>query len=381
LTEFYRQIDVELIRLNKAVDDHAKKEPKPPTSKAQAFAEHAEPRANYVHERGDFRRPGQTVQPGTLGVLHPFKPRGEQPDRMDLARWLTDSTNPLTPRVAANRIWQHLFGRGIVETTWDFGTQGAPPTHPELIDWLASEYIARGWSRKAMIKLIVSSATYRQSSAARPELEERDPKNDLLARQNRFRLDAEIVRDLYLTASGLLHREVGGPSVYPALPADVAALGYAGSVKWRESKAPEKYRRGMYIFFQRSVPYPMLTTFDAPESTVVSTRRDRSNTPLQSLTLLNDPVFVECSQTLGRRITEEASMETDARIKHAFRLCLAREPDEFEVARLTQLHDQLLKLYEADADAAEKMAGEAEQAAWSALARALMNLDEFVTRE
>lgn len=373
--------DAELVRRKKTVEDHAKKEPKPPGSKAQAFAERNEPRANYVHQRGDFRRPGQTVQPGTLGVLHSFKPRGEKADRLDLARWLVAPENPLTPRVSANRIWQHLFGRGIVETTWDFGTQGAPPTHPDLMNWLASEYIARGWSRKAMIKLIVSSATYRQSSAARPELEDRDPKNDLVARQNRFRLDAEIVRDLYLTASGLLHRNIGGPSVYPALPADVAALGYAGSVRWRESTAPDKYRRGMYIFFQRSVPYPMLTTFDAPESTVVSTRRDRSNTPLQSLTLLNDPVFVECSQALGERIVKESPGEIDARIKHGFRLCLARDPDEFELARLTQLHGQLLQLYQADADAAEEMAGKPEQAAWTALARALMNLDEFVTRE
>ncbi|MDP6443322.1 MAG: PSD1 and planctomycete cytochrome C domain-containing protein [Pirellulaceae bacterium] len=389
LTKFYRGIDPLNIRLNKALDAHAKTKPKPPTSKAQAFTERSEPRDNYVHQRGDFRRPGQPVRPGTLEVLHPFKPRGEYPDRLDLARWLVDPANPLTPRVAVNRIWQHLFGRGIVETTWDFGTQGAPPTHPELIDWLASEYIRRGWSRKAMIKLIVSSATYRQSSAARPELQSRDPKNDWIARQNRFRLDAEIVRDLYLKTSDLLHPAVGGPSVYPPLPADVAALGYAGSVKWRESKAPNKYRRGMYIFFQRSVPYPMLTTFDAPESTVVSTRRDRSNTPLQSLTLLNDPVFVECSRALGLRIIQSPPDDVDGKIRYAFKLCLGRDPDAYEAQRLRQLQSQLLELYESDSATAETMAGEssptgvtaAQVAAWTAFARTMMNLDEFVTRE
>ena len=391
LTEFYRKIDTQLVKLNKELDEHTRNKPKPPQTKAPAFAERGEPRENYVHQRGDFRRRGETVTPGTLEVLHEFNPRGEYPDRLDLAHWLVDKANPLTPRVAANRIWQHLFGRGIVETTWDFGTQGAPPTHPELIDWLATEYIRQGWSRKAMIRLIVSSATYRQSSAARPELQDRDPKNDLIARQNRFRMDAEIVRDLYLASSGLLHRAIGGRSVYPALPADVAALGYAGSVKWRESPAPDRYRRGMYIFFRRSVPYPMLTTFDAPESTVVSTRRDRSNTPLQSLTLLNDPVFVECAQTLARRVLKEAPAETNARIRRAFLLCLSREPDAFEMARLTQLHGQLLTLYESDADAAQQMCGQespadganalADSAAWTALCRALMNLDEFVTRE
>ncbi len=393
LLAFYAKVDTELLALKKAADEFGKKAPKPPAAKSPVFAEHSQPRENYVHQRGDFRRPGQTVQAGVLGVLNPFQPQHKQPNRLDLARWLVDPANPLTPRVAVNRIWQYLFGRGIVETTWDFGTQGAPPTHPELLDWLAGEYLRRGWSRKAMIKLIVSSAAYRQSSVARPELETRDPKNDAIARQNRFRLDAEIVRDQYLTASGLLYRKVGGPGIYPALPADVAALGYAGSVKWRPSKAPDKYRRGMYIFFLRSVPYPMLTTFDAPESSVVSTQRDRSNTPLQSLTLLNDPVFVECSQALARRILDEAPADANARIDYVFRLCLARAPDEFERARLTQLHDQLLKLYEAHADSAAKMAGHTEQAAkenqpeavaqavWTTLARAIMNLDEFVTRE
>jgi len=360
LTKFYRNIDAAFIKLNKDVDDHARSEPKPPESKSQAFAERPKPRANCVHQRGDFRRPGRSVQPGTLGILHPFQPRGERPDRLDFARWLVDPENPLTPRVAVNRIWQHLFGRGIVETTWDFGTQAAPPTHPELIDWLAGEYIQQGWSRKAMIRLIVHSATYRQSSSARPALEDRDPKNDLIARQNRFRLDAEIVRDLCLAASGLLHPKVGGPSVYPALPADVVALGYAGSMKWSESEAPDRYRRGMYIFFQRSVPYPMLTTFDAPESTVVSTRRDRSNTPLQSLTLLNDPVFVECSQALCRRIMQAKLDTAEKKIRFAFKLCLARNPNPFEIDRLRILHAQLLKLYEADLAAAARMAGEAQ---------------------
>ncbi len=385
LAKYYRGIDSELKTRQTALESHRKKKPKRPGSIVAVFAERSQPRDNYVHQRGDFRRPGDRVDPAPLAALNPFHPRGERPDRLDLARWLVDPANPLTPRVAVNRIWQHLFGRGIVETTWDFGTQGAPPTHPELLDWLAGEYIERGWSRKAMIKLIVMSATYRQSSATRSELLEGDPKNDLLARQNRFRLDAEIVRDLYLGASGLLHRAVGGPSVYPPLPADVAALGYAGSVKWRESKAPQKYRRGMYIFFRRSVPYPMLTTFDAPESNVVSTRRDRSNTPLQSLTLLNDPVFVDCSRALSRRVLGQGSgSDTAERLKLLYRLCLAREPDRFELSRLTQLHDRLLAEYRADPKAAGAMSGgpeEAESAVWTVLSSTVMNLDEFVTRE
>ena len=233
----------------------------------------------------------------------------------------------------------------------------------------------------------MTSATYRQSSSYRPELSERDPNNILLARQSRFRLEAENVRDAYLAASGLLNPAIGGPSVRPPLPADIAALGYANSVKWKESDGAEKYRRGMYIFFQRTVPYPMLMTFDAPDSNVSCTRRERSNTPLQALTLLNDPVFFECAQALGKRVAD-GPRTTQDRIKHAFEICLSREPTKAEMNRLIKLYDDELRLVLSRSESAAKILGEevtppdlaAEKATLVALSRVIMNLDEFVTR-
>jgi hypothetical protein len=236
-------------------------------------------------------------------------PRGEQPDRLDLARWLVDPSNPLAPRVAVNRIWQHLFGYGLVRTPNDFGKRGELPSHPELLDWLATEFPRLGWSRKAMIRLILTSATYRQSSHYRTDLNDRDPNNVLFARQNRFRLEAENVRDVYLAASGRLNPAINGPGIRPPLPADIAALGYANSVKWAPSKGAEQYRRGLYIFFQRTVPYPMLSAFHAPDSNMTCTRRERSNTPLQALTLLNDPVFFDCAQALGHSLSAGKTCE------------------------------------------------------------------------
>jgi hypothetical protein len=269
----------------------------------------------------------------------------------------------------------------------DFGTRGDMPSHPQLLDWLATEFSRLAWSRKALIKTIVTSATYRQSSEARPDLQERDPNNLLLARQNRLRLEAETIRDACLTVSGLLNAQLGGPGIRPALPADIAALGYANSVKWKESEGSDKFRRGLYIFFQRTVPYPMLMTFDAPDSNVTCTRRERSNTPLQALTLLNDPVFFECAQALGKRMAQ-ANVPADA-IRQGFRLCFARHPDENELARLIELHQQTAAVLRANPDAASKIAEHltdatdklAERAALVVIARTLLNLDEFVTRE
>jgi hypothetical protein len=304
--------------------------------------------------------------------------------------------------VTANHIWNHLFGRGLVATLNDFGTRGERPSHPELLDWLAVTFMSPansqpstlnsqpgcGWSRKAMIKLIVTSATYRQSSNLRPDLLERDPNNILLARQSRLRLEAENVRDLYLAASGLLNPAIGGPSIRPPLPADIAALGYANGVKWKESDGAEKYRRGMYIFFQRTVPYPMLMTFDAPDSNVTCTRRERSNTPLQALALLNDPVFFECAQALGKRVAAESGAPGQ-RLKRAFELCLSREPTKAEMNRIVKLYDDELRLVQLRPESAAKILGEkgesndgmVEKATLVALSRVIMNLDEFVTRE
>jgi mono/diheme cytochrome c family protein len=385
---FLTRVDVEGKKLQAAIDEHGKKAPKEPDTFAATLAEEPAGRVTKVHIRGNFLDRGAEVRPLTPAVLHAFNPRGEKPDRLDLANWLFDPANPLTARVSVNQIWKNLFGRALVTSVDDFGVKGEKPTHPELLDWLATEFPRLGWSRKAMIKLIVTSATYRQSSNIRADLVTRDPNNLLLARQNRLRLEAESVRDAYLAASGLLNEKIGGPSIRPPLPADIAALGYANSVKWTESAGAEKNRRGLYIFFQRTVPYPMLMTFDAPDSNATCTRRERSNTPLQALTLLNDPVFFECAQALGQRMAEAPGADVAAKIRHGFERCFARQPTAEELAQLRKLYDAQLRLVSADTADAAKIAGAkkddakvAEKATLVALGRVLLNLDEFVTRD
>lgn len=357
-----------------------------PASKAMAVAGQTEPRPSFVHLRGDYRQRGETVEPGTPAILPPIAPRAPRADRLDLAYWLTDPGNPLTPRVVVNRWWLHLFGSGLVASTDNFGVGGDAPTHPELLDWLASELIERNWSRKEMIRLIVTSATYRQSSAGTEELEQRDPRNQLLARQSRLRLEAEAVRDAALAASGLLDGRIGGPGVCPPQPDYVASI--SRNVKWEVSQAPDLYRRGMYILFRRATPYPMLLTFDAPDSTVACTRRERSNSPLQALTLLNDPVFFECAQTLGRRLANQPERPARERIVEAFRLCAGRDPQSAELQRIRTLFEQQLAAATATGDqptnesaADDPKAAPADEAAWIIVARVLMNLDEFITRE
>ena len=389
LAAYYRTVEPEMVKRTAAVAEHAKSKPTPPPTKAQAIVENPDPPTTHVMIRGDFLQKGAAVTAATPAVLNeaPTEGRG---NRLKLAHWLLDPANPLTRRVAVNRIWQHLFGSGLVVTTEDFGAQGEKPSHPDLLDWLATEFLKRGWSTKEMIRLIVDSATYRQSAATRPELAERDPKNRWLARQNRFRLEAEVVRDAYLASSGLLHPTIGGPSVRPALPAGIASLGYANSVKWKTSDAPDRYRRGLYIFYQRTVPYPMLATFDTPDSNVTCTRRTRSNTPLQALTLLNDPVFFECAQALGRRVLEERkTADVSNRLRHAFRLCLARNPSIDEMTTLANLYHDQISLCRSNVENAATLVGDrkpagvddAEAAAWVLIGRILLNLDEFLTRE
>jgi hypothetical protein len=343
-----------------------------------------------IHNRGDFLQPGDEVQPHTPAVLPPLKARGDKPDRLDLARWIVDPANPLTARVAANRVWEHLFGDGLARTSEDFGTRTEAPTHPELLDWLAVSFVEdHYWSTKSLIKAIVSSAAYKQSSHVREDLYQSDPTNRLIARQNRFRVEGEITRDLFLAASGLLVDEIGGPSIRPPLPAGVADLGYAGSVKWPESEGPQKYRRGMYVFFQRTVAYPMLVAFDCPDSNVAALSRNRSNTPLQSLTLLNDPVFVEAAQALGKRLLEMDATDESARVREAFRMCMGREPKEKELELLVKLVAEQEALFAAQPEEAKTLMGPylpddvapETAAAHMILARAIMNLDEFLTRE
>ncbi|MEX1098732.1 MAG: PSD1 and planctomycete cytochrome C domain-containing protein [Planctomycetales bacterium] len=348
-----------------------------------------DPRATHVLLRGDFKARGPEVRPGTLSVLNELDPRGETPDRLDLARWLVHDDNPLAARVAVNHVWKHLFGRALVATMDDFGTQGEEPSHPELLDWLAVEFRENGWGRKRLIRTIVTSAAYRQSSKTRLELERIDPLNALVARQDRLRVEAEIVRDSFLTAGGLLHRAIGGKPIQPIVPDSIRDIAYKYQLVWETSARPERYRRGVYVRFKRSNPYPSLIAFDCPESNQTAAQRDRSNTPLQALTTLNDPVFLECAQNLGRKLAVEGPSDPRERIALAGRICLSRPLAEGETKALLDFYRAELAAYDAAPAEAERFVGEyrvegvpaAEQAACTALARTLMNLDEFLTRE
>ena len=345
------------------------------------------PRPTHMFIRGDFLRPGDAVQPDVPAVLPPLPTGDSRPTRLDLARWLVAPDNPLTARVTINRIWMRYFGRGLVETEDDFGMQGSLPTHPDLLDWLAAEFIESGWSMKHMHRLIVTSATYRQSSHQRPDLDEIDPLNKLLARQTRLRVEAEIVRDLALAASGLLDHRIGGPSVYPPQPAGVYAFTQR-SAAWPTSQGPDRYRRAMYTFFMRSAPYPLLSTFDTPDFSTTCTRRESSNTPLQSLAVANDQAMVELTQGLARRLLLSADSDQQ-RIELAYLICFSRLPTDFERQRVRQYLSQQQEQFSEHPEDAEKLSGSplpdglsVEQvAAWTAVARVLINLDEFITRE
>ena len=329
---------------------------------AMVLEERDKPRTTHVLIRGDFLKPGVEVAPSAPAVLPTLESRG-RPNRLDLARWLVSPQNPLTARVTMNRVWQHYFGRGLVKTAEDFGTQGERPSHPELLDWLATEFEAQHWSLKAMHRLIVSSAAYRQSSKVTPDLQNRDPENILLARAPRYRVDAEIVRDIALAASGLLNPEVGGPSVFPPQPPGVTDLS-RGNLPWIVATGKDRYRRGLYTFWKRTSPYPSLTVFDAPTADATTVRRSRSASPLQALTTLNDEMYVEAAQALARRVLTEAPPDEAGRVRYAFRLCVGREPDGFEKDTLATML---------------RKSG-AEQG-WLDVARVLLNLDETITRE
>jgi len=344
----------------------------PALTQAMVMEEDPEAEPAHIHIRGDWRQKGIRVEPAPPAVLPPIPGK---PDRLALARWLASPENPLAARVAVNRMWQEVFGRGLARTSDDFGMQGDKPTHPELLDWLASEFGARGWSFKQLQKLVVTSATYRQSSRVREELSSRDPENTLLARQARLRLPAESIRDAALAVSGLLNPAIGGPSVRPPLPKGVAEIGYSQSVKWEDSTGRDRYRRGLYIHFQRTVPYPMLMTFDAPESQVSCTRRPRSNTALQALNLLNDPVFHEAAQALAWRIEKECTGGIGERLDCAFTFALARRPGAGERERLASYYDQQAQIFRKEANGGEPAS------AWLGVSRVLLNLDEFITRE
>lgn len=356
------------------------------------MGEMAEARPTHIHTRGNFLDPAERVYANVPAVLHPI-PGSERPSRLDFARWLVDSENPLTARVTVNRIWAYLFGRGLVETLDDFGTRGARPSHPELLDYLATEFVASGWDVKSLYRLIVTSATYQQSSKVGFDGYARDPHNILLARGPRFRLDGEAIRDNALAASGLLVRTLGGPPAYPYQPAGLyeekIQTGYDVGA-WPIESGPDLYRRGVYTFRRRSVPYPTFQLFDGPSFEFCTASRPRTDTPLQALASLNDPQFFEAARVLAERVLKSTS-ELDERLTLAFRLCLTRPPTPRELEHLRTVHGQQSVRFTADPEAAQALIANGrnavdttlpphELAAWTMIANVLLSLDETIVK-
>jgi hypothetical protein len=362
---------------------------------AMVMGEQPTPRETFVLARGDYRNKTEKVQPGVPAMLPPL-PKGAPLNRLTLAKWLVDPAHPLTSRVAVNRFWQTYFGVGLVKTQEDFGVQGEAPSHPALLDWLATEFVRTGWDIRAMQRLIVTSATYRQSSVVTPALVEKDPENRLLARAPRLRLPAEMIRDTALAASGLLNGEIGGPSAFPYQPSGLweeMAFGEGFTAQaYVQSHGQDLYRRGLYTFWKRTVPPASLATFDAPDREKCTARRALTNTPLQALALLNDPTYVEAARALAERTTVEGGRGDHSRIAYAFRLATARRPTPREAAVLNALLGRQRDSFRRDRQAAEQLlaVGEsprttrldaAELAAWTMVASTILNLDETITKQ
>jgi hypothetical protein len=353
------------------------------------------PRMTTVLKRGDWLKPGSPVSAGVPAFLHPL-PAGADNSRLTFARWLVDRRSPTTARVLVNRVWQQYFGRGLVETPEDFGLQSPAPSHPELLDWLAIEFMERGWSLKELHRLITASATYRQSSRVTPDALARDPQNRLLGRAPRLRVEGEIVRDIALSASGLLNPALGGPGLFAPAPDFLfkPPASY-GPFEWTEEKGTNRYRRALYTFRRRSTPYPALQNFDVPNADFSCVRRTRSNTPLQALTTLNETLFTEAAQALALRTLREAGPDDARRIEFAFRRVLGRRPASSEKQELSRfLQRQKAHIAEGWVNAHELATGRnefprelppgtnpAQLAAYTALGRVLLNLDETITRE
>jgi hypothetical protein len=347
------------------------------------------PRDTFVLIRGQYDKHGEKVTPGVPSSLPPF-PSGVPNNRLGLARWLVDPANPLTARVTVNRYWQMLFGSGLVKTVEDFGSQGEWPSHPELLDWLATEFVRTGWDVKAILRTIVTSATYRQSSKVSPELLRRDPENRLLARGARFRLAAEMVRDHALFASGLLVEKLGGPSVKPYQPASLWKE--LGNTEFLPDHGEKLYRRSLYTFWKRTVAPQNMLTFDAAGRETCIVRQTRTNTPLQALTLMNDITYVEASRMLAQRVLKEGDATPEQRLARMFRLLTARPPRSVELKILCADLEKHLTRYRRNGEAALKLlsVGEskrderldtAELAAYTAVANLILNLDETISRE
>lgn len=404
LRQYFLSVAPELASERQAIQALRKQIPAPTTSLVFVERPASNPRPTHRHHRGEFLQPKEEVAPSVLS-LAPGLPSDAPRNRLSLARWLASPENPLVGRVTMNRQWAAFFGRGIVRTTEDFGYQGESPSNAELLDWLASEFIRQGWSMKRMHRTIVASATYRQSSTASPDILARDPNNVLLERGGRFRLEAELVRDAVLSISGLLTTRLGGPSVFPPQPTNVTTEGAYGALAWRTSEGGDRYRRGLYTFAKRTAPYAMFTTFDGPSGEACVARRELSNTPLQSLTLLNDAVFLEAAQALGRQLASgapadfvasvsgpdgvislPAPTEDQRRAAYLFRRCVTRPPTDAELKLVLEFYERQRQRFIAGELAPAPLAGPGEgdiatRAAWTATARALLNLDESITRD
>ncbi len=400
----FRRGNPEFAELNKKIDESWGEWPYPSTS--LVLHERSVPRVTHIFKRGDRLRPADVVEPAVLSVLNPL-PEGAPRNRLGFAKWITDTKNPTIARALVNRVWMIYFGQGLVATPEDFGTRVETPSHPELLDWLACEFMSptvaapepgqpaavppQAWGLKNLHRLIVHSATYRQSSRVTPENYARDQYNRWLERAPRVRVDAEGVQDIALFTSGLLNTKIGGPSVYPPIPASVGDTVYGG-FSWPETKGEDRYRRGLYTFWKRSLPFPSLTAFDEPSGEISCPRRVRSNTPLQALTTLNEKTFVEASQAMALRVMKEGGGDETARAKYAFRLCTGRQPTAAELADLLKFWREQYAYFEKSTAEAVKVAvadpaklpadvNLHQAAAWAMVSRAILNLDETITKE
>ncbi len=347
-------------------------------------------RENHILIKGNFLSKGPLVQPAVLSAFNPM-PSGAPANRLGLAMWIVDQDNPLTARVAVNRFWGQIFGAGIVETQEDFGTQGSPPVNQPLLDWMAVDFMSHGWDIKRLLRTILTSTAYRQTSRVAPELLQKDPQDRFLSRGPRLRLEAELVRDQALALSGLLSSKMFGPSVYPPQPDGLWQAAFNGERTYPTSTGEDAHRRGIYTFWRRTTPYPSMAAFDAPSREVCTLRRIPTSTPLQAFVMLNDPVYVECAQALARRMMKEGGDTAESRTAYGVRICLCRAATESQTADLVDLYRGELARYQTDKTAAMKFATEpigplpvgtdaADAAAWTVVANVLLNLDGVLSK-